>query len=444
MRKGQIFNVSSLAIRSTAAGVDKLRDMLSADQLATLAVESLPDAVSALAAPLPPDGLQVRVKPSETRAAPLGGAVLGGVSSSTSMDEWGTALTLSAIRQVAEAFTNGDGRDVLWSHFQGGDPMRGISDWRGVIARTVAATIRTAQIERPPFDGAEGYVLEVDWSMQPGNEVASELVARIRGGQKISRSIGFNIDAIQPVYDDNDDLRVILIHSLSDVDHDSATRFPANPDATAMEIKSEASTRTKTGGMSTRVSDATEADPDPVAVEVVPEHSIAAVDDTDPGWAIQGVRSDLSLQPFTAPWLWDHDVQTAILGDGDAWDRYSAANVLRNPSAASTREGYAIPVASMHGGELRLSWEAVEIAMKLINSEREIEGIDGAKRAQLYSTISAYFALFGREAPEYNPPTERDTAGEPSTVSAPVEARSFTLDDLRTAVGGAIVQALTE
>lgn len=153
------------------------------------------------------------------------GSVVG-TASSTSVDWYGTEMSLDALRGMAEQFNSDAGVPLLPTH---GDWFS-VPEWDDVIGRSVSAEIQRAEVAEP-YDSAEaGYTLVVTSALLDV-EKARELRDRLDAGQPIGQSIGGWFTGMTVIYnEETDDLERIIILSVQ-LDHLAITRMPANPDS---------------------------------------------------------------------------------------------------------------------------------------------------------------------------------------------------------------------
>ena len=171
----------------------------------------------------------------EITARTVRGVVVQGIASSTSVDWYGTEMTLEALRSMETQFKNGV--PYLPSHRDGWNTP----EWDKVIGVSIDAQIDRAQVENAAVDGEAQYVLTVDQQLY-GVDKAAELVNRLDGGQPIGQSIGGWFTEIQIIYSatetdywgDPEIERVLVLNV--DLDHNAVTRNPANPDAMGIVV----------------------------------------------------------------------------------------------------------------------------------------------------------------------------------------------------------------
>lgn len=168
----------------------------------------------------------------ETRAAdksPKGGkrALIQGISSSSSVDFYGTEMSLQALTSMAAQMIRGI--SYLPRHNYG---MFGASvEWDEVIGRTVGATVAPAQSVLNAYDPAEQqYILTTDTALYEDEPLAQALLRRVDREEPIGQSIGGWFTSLRIVQNEEGETERVIVLDV-DLDHLVATRSPANPDA---------------------------------------------------------------------------------------------------------------------------------------------------------------------------------------------------------------------
>ena len=174
-------------------------------------------------APIPDASSAGRV---EGRAAPEGALVVEGVASSTSVDSYGTEMSLDALRRMAEQMQTGV--PLLPRHNNG---LRAV-EWDEVIGRTVGAKVEATAVAAPGGANEPGYTLSLSSMLYPDEPLAASLVRRLERGEPIGQSIGGWFLSVRVVERGGEVERVIVEEI--ELDHVAVTRAPANPDAVGM------------------------------------------------------------------------------------------------------------------------------------------------------------------------------------------------------------------
>jgi HK97 family phage prohead protease len=113
--------------------------------------------------------------------------------------------------------------------------------------------------------------------------------------------------------------------------------------------------------------------------------------------------ADLPLHPDPdAPWEWSGRTKSKILGEtGDDWAQYLRAHLWYDPRNADSKEGYKLPIARMHDGELKAVWTACAAAMAVLLGARGGADISEHDRKSCYQHLRRYYAKFGKAVPEF-------------------------------------------
>lgn len=162
----------------------------------------------------------------EGRAAPEGALVVEGIASSTSVDAYGTEMSLDALRRMAEQMERGV--PLLPRHNNG---LRAV-EWDEVIGRTVGAKVEATTVAAPGGTNEPGYSLSLASMLYPDEPLAASLVRRLERGEPIGQSIGGWFLSVRVVERGGEVERVIVEEV--ELDHVAVTRAPANPDAIGM------------------------------------------------------------------------------------------------------------------------------------------------------------------------------------------------------------------
>jgi hypothetical protein len=162
----------------------------------------------------------------EGRAVPEGALVVEGVASSTSVDSYGTEMSLDALRRMAEQMERG--LPLLPRHNNG---MRAV-EWDEVIGRTVGAKVEAASVAAPGGANEPGYSLSLVSMLYPDEPLAMTLVRRLERMEPIGQSIGGWFLSVR-VVERGGEVERIIVEEI-ELDHVAVTRAPANPDAVGM------------------------------------------------------------------------------------------------------------------------------------------------------------------------------------------------------------------
>lgn len=157
-----------------------------------------------------------------------GNELVGGVGSSTSVDWYGTEMSLEALTDMEAQFTAG----VSFFPRHGGflDQI----EWSEEFGRTVQATVKRAEVLEPYEESEPGWVLEVFSELYTSSdEMAVKLLKRLSMSppQPIGMSIGGWFLEMTFIRDEESgDLLRIIVHKVL-LDHIATVRSPANPDS---------------------------------------------------------------------------------------------------------------------------------------------------------------------------------------------------------------------
>lgn len=153
--------------------------------------------------------------------------LVSGISSSTSIDHYGTEMSLRALKLMAIQMMSDSGVPYLPNHFS----AAGAVEWDEVIGRTVHAEIVPAETVAKPFNEAESqFMLRTTIKLYGDEEKAKALIRRISRGEKIGQSVGGWFTHLQVVQNEDGDVDRVIVQGV-ELDHLAVTRAPANPDS---------------------------------------------------------------------------------------------------------------------------------------------------------------------------------------------------------------------
>ena len=157
------------------------------------------------------------------------GAVVG-IASSTSVDSYGTEMSLRGLETMAVQFDKG----VPLTPRHNGD--QGAVEWDEVIGETYKSAVERVGSVATAADGTEqGYVLRVWSKLYDTEPKAKALARRLDSKQPIGMSIGgWFVDARMVTGDDEEVERIIIDNVV--LDHLAITRRPANPDSVGLDL----------------------------------------------------------------------------------------------------------------------------------------------------------------------------------------------------------------
>jgi hypothetical protein len=156
--------------------------------------------------------------------------LVSGVASSTSVDFYGTEMSLRALKQMAGQFITNGGVPYLPRHNNGAS---GALEWDQVIGRTVHAEvvpIEADQIAKPHNPAETHFLLRVTTQLYDDEPMAQALIRRLARGEPIGQSIGGWFTQLQVVQNEDGDVERVIVQGV-ELDHLAVTRAPANPDS---------------------------------------------------------------------------------------------------------------------------------------------------------------------------------------------------------------------
>ncbi|NRA04300.1 MAG: hypothetical protein HRU00_17060 [Myxococcales bacterium] len=173
----------------------------------------------------------------------FGRQLVAGIASSTSVDFYGTEMSLRALKMMAGQMIVGGGIPYLPRHNRG---MSGPIEWDEIIGRTVHAEVIPVdgdQVRAPHNESETHFLLRATMEIIPIPEVvadrdaseiaAASLLKRVKRGEIIGQSIGGWFTQLQILQNEDGDVERVIVQGV-DLDHLAVTRAPANPDANAI------------------------------------------------------------------------------------------------------------------------------------------------------------------------------------------------------------------
>lgn len=155
--------------------------------------------------------------------------LIQGTASSTSVDWYGTEMSLRALQGMADQFRAGV--DVTPRHHGWFTPL----EWNDVMGRTVMASIERAEVASPSVTTDSGFSLAITGECYEEDAMTAELTKRLSRGQPIGLSIGGWFTEVRYLYDDDGNLERIIIECV-ELDHVAVVRSPANPDCLDLAV----------------------------------------------------------------------------------------------------------------------------------------------------------------------------------------------------------------
>jgi len=169
---------------------------------------------------------------SQVRAE-SGAFIVEGIASSTSVDWYGTEMSLGALDDMAAQFNAGV--DLLPSH---GGFLASI-EWDEVLGKTFLAAVERAEVADAADPEEDGFILKVQARVPETAPRADQLAARLDDGQEIGLSIGGWFLEVRYITSEDGDLERIIIERVK-LDHLAVVRNPANPDSGGLKMLSAA------------------------------------------------------------------------------------------------------------------------------------------------------------------------------------------------------------
>ena len=166
---------------------------------------------------------------SEEETADISSLVIEGITSSTSVDFYGTEMSRECLENMAIQFRNGV--PITPAHHSWFEIM----EWREQMGVSSNAFIERADVERPADESEQGYLLRIEFGLFGSSEDAHLLVKRLGEGQIIGLSIGGWFTEIRFLVDEDDGVERIIIERVL-LDHSAITRMPANPDSVGLKL----------------------------------------------------------------------------------------------------------------------------------------------------------------------------------------------------------------
>lgn len=151
-----------------------------------------------------------------------------GIASSTSVDFYGTEMSLRALKLMAIQMLRDGGIPYLPRHNRG---SMGAVEWDEVIGRTVHAEVVPAEQVAKAYNEAESqFVLRSTIKLYTDEPVAQALLRRVARGEHIGQSIGGWFTHLQVIQSEDGEVERVIVQGV-ELDHLAVTRAPANPDS---------------------------------------------------------------------------------------------------------------------------------------------------------------------------------------------------------------------
>jgi phage head maturation protease len=157
--------------------------------------------------------------------------VIKGIASSTSVDHYGTEMSLDALRSMKEQIKKGV---VILPRHETLSGGTGLAEWDEVIGRTLSSEIIRAEV-KDSQDIGQGYILEVTSELYDEDKRSKNLMKRLSRGELIGQSIGGWFERVRVIESIDDSPDRIIVEDVT-LDHIAITRAPANPDSYGLSL----------------------------------------------------------------------------------------------------------------------------------------------------------------------------------------------------------------
>jgi len=158
---------------------------------------------------------------------PFDDILISGIASSTSVDFYGTEMSLRALKIMAVQMMASNGVPYVPRHNSADGPM----EWDDVIGRTMHAEVVPAERVAKAFNEAESqFMLRVTIRLYGDEPQSKSLMRRIMRGEPIGQSIGGWFTHLQVIQSADGEVERVIVQAV-DLDHLAVTRGPANPDS---------------------------------------------------------------------------------------------------------------------------------------------------------------------------------------------------------------------
>jgi len=303
----------------------------------------------------------------DTRAEAAGGGnMIEGIASSTSIDFYGTEMSLMGLRSMADQMQRGIPVIPRHQSLTGS----GMAEWDEVIGRTVQAEVTSADVMNGATLAEPGYILRSTTMLYSDSSLANQLVTRLDRGEPIGQSIGGWFLSVRVQTNDDGEVDRVIVDQV-ELDHLAITRAPANPDSNSlvtMRSRAEA-----------------------FAKDLLPD-----LETRGPGGS-----SDLPLAPETMPWSFDAKEQDEVLGDPPDWKRYRSVHAWYDYDKPEVKGSYKLPYAKVVDGKIQAVWRGVAAAMGALLGARGGVDIPDEDREGVYKLLSNYYKRFDKPVPDF-------------------------------------------
>lgn len=152
--------------------------------------------------------------------------VVEGIASSTSIDSYGTEMSIEALSHMKEQMDKGI--PILPRHNSA--TASGVAEWDEVVGRTIEAEIRAQPVKVAANSMERQHTLVLRSQLYADNELSKELIKRLSRGEPIGQSIGGWFDQVRVIENEEGVVERVIVDQVT-LDHVAITRAPANPDS---------------------------------------------------------------------------------------------------------------------------------------------------------------------------------------------------------------------
>ena len=378
--------------------------------------------------------------------------VIEGVASSTSIDSYGTEMSLMGLRSMKEQMDKGI--PILPRHNSA--MAGGVAEWDEVIGRTISSDIEMADVKKAG-DNNRQYALVLRSQLYKDHKLTQELMKRLNRGEPIGQSIGGWFDEVRVLENKEGKIERVIVDKVT-LDHVAITRAPANPDSdnlfslrstlidkikdTKMNDKTFESRHIKSvhekddcyivefvkANMTEKdkeymeeymedeeksIKEYKEESEDERAEHADEKEMMDHGDKEDKemmGHADEEEKSsykERGVVPFqelpvadpSTEWDWNTKAQDEILGEEKNWKMYRRAHLYVDGDGEK-KSDYKLPIAKMIQGELALVYKGLSSAMAALNGARGGVKLSDEDRKAVYEVVKKYYNMFDRDVPE--------------------------------------------
>ena len=157
--------------------------------------------------------------------------LIKGIASSTSVDHYGTEMSLNALKSMEDQISKGV---VILPRHESMSGGAGIAEWDEVIGRTLSSKIVRTDVKNDQGSRI-GHVLEVTSQLFGEDDRTKNLMKRLNRGELIGQSIGGWFENVRVEEGLGGEIERIIVEDVT-LDHIAITRAPANPDSYGLSL----------------------------------------------------------------------------------------------------------------------------------------------------------------------------------------------------------------